>query len=80
LARGDSTSEAGCPTYPLASRYEVELPRAFRWMLRGLGTRQVRSNDLLSLVLFDGSYARGLMDLGEADAESQAEAIAALVR
>lgn len=63
----------------LANRYEVELPRAFRWMVRGLGTRQVRSNDLLSLVLFDGDYARGLMDLGEADAEAQAGAIAGLV-
>jgi len=64
----------------LASRYEIELPRAFRWMVRGLGTKQVRSNDLLSLVLFDGAYASGLMDLGEADAEAEAEAIAALLR
>jgi NTE family protein len=63
----------------LANRYEVDLPRAFRWMVRGLGTQQVRSNDLLSLILFDGAYARGLMDLGEADAAAQGEAISALV-
>jgi NTE family protein len=64
----------------LANRYEVELPRAFRWLVRGLGTKELRSNDLLSLVLFEGQYLRGLMDLGEADAERQAEAIAELVR
>lgn len=63
----------------LANRHEVELPRAFRWLVRGLGTREIRSNDLLSLVLFDGGYLRGLMDLGESDAEKKADEIAALV-
>ena len=63
----------------LANEHEVELPRAFRWLLRGLGTRELRSNDLLSLVLFDGAYLRALMDLGEADAEAQADEIAALI-
>ena len=52
----------------LANEYEPELPRAFRFLTRGLGTRETRSNDMLSLVMFQGDYVRRLMDLGEADA------------
>jgi NTE family protein len=52
----------------LANAYEPELPRAFRFLTRGLGTRETRSNDMLSLVMFQSDYVRRLMDLGEADA------------
>jgi NTE family protein len=52
----------------LANEYEAELPRAFRFMTRGLGTRETRSNDLLSLVMFQPDYLARLIALGEADA------------
>lgn len=52
----------------LANEYEPQLPRAFRFLTRGMGTRETRSNDMLSLVMFQGDYVRRLMDLGEADA------------
>ena len=52
----------------LANDYEPELPRAFRFLMRGLGTRETRSNDMLSLVMFQSDYVRRLMELGEADA------------
>jgi NTE family protein len=52
----------------LANEYEPELPRAFRFLTRGLGTRETRSNDMLSLVMFQSDYVRRLVDLGEADA------------
>ena len=55
----------------LANEYEPELPRAFRFMTRGLGTRETRSNDLLSLVMFQGDYVRRLIDMGEADARAR---------
>jgi NTE family protein len=55
----------------LANDYEPELPRAFRFMTRGLGTRETRSNDMLSLVMFQGDYVRRLVDLGEADASAR---------
>jgi NTE family protein len=32
----------------LANEYEAELPRAFRFLTRGLGTKETRSNDMLS--------------------------------
>ena len=55
----------------LANAYEAELPKAFRFFTRGLGTRETRSNDMLSLVMFQPDYVKRLMDLGEADAEKR---------
>jgi NTE family protein len=60
----------------LANEYEVELPRAFRFMTRGLGTRETRSNDLLSLLMFQPDYLARLIELGEKDAEARRTAIA----
>ena len=55
----------------LANAYEPELPRAFRFLTRGLGTRETRSNDMLSLVMFQPDYVRHLIELGEADAKAR---------
>ena len=46
---------------------------------RGLGTKEVRSNDLLSLVMFQPDYLSRLIELGEADAESRKDEIAAFL-
>jgi NTE family protein len=54
----------------LANAYEPELPRAFRFLTRGLGTRETRSNDMLSLVMFQADYVKHLIELGEADAKA----------
>lgn len=63
----------------LANRYEKKLPTAFRFLTRGLGTRQTSSPDFLSLVLFEPEYVRALMDLGESDAQARAVEIAAFL-
>ena len=55
----------------LANEYEPELPRPFRFLTRGLGTRETRSNDMLSLVMFQSDYVRRLIELGEADATAR---------
>jgi NTE family protein len=55
----------------LANAYEPELPRGFRFLTRGLGTRETRSNDMLSLVMFQGDYIKRLIEMGEADAEAR---------
>ncbi len=55
----------------LANAYEPELPRAFRFLTRGFGTRETRSNDLLSLVMFQTDYVKRLIELGEADAAAR---------
>jgi len=55
----------------LANTYEPELPRAFRFLTRGLGTRETRSNDMLSLVMFQTDYVKRLIELGETDAKAR---------
>jgi NTE family protein len=64
----------------LASEYEAELPGAFRFFTRGLGTKQTRSNDLLSMVMFQPNYLSRLIELGEADAEVRAREIEEFLR
>ena len=59
----------------LANAYEAALPRPMRFMTRGLGTRETRSNDLLSLMMFQTDYVRRLIELGEADAAARIEDI-----
>jgi NTE family protein len=55
----------------LANEYEARLPHAFRFMTRGLGTRETKSNDLLSLVMFQSDYLARLVELGDRDAEAR---------
>jgi NTE family protein len=59
----------------LANAYEADLPRPFRFLTRGLGTRETRSNDLLSLLMFQSDYVRRLIELGEADAAARIDDI-----
>ena len=61
----------------VANAYEAELPKGFRFLTRGLGTRETRSNDMLSLVMFQPDYVRHLVDLGESDAEKRRDDFAA---
>lgn len=63
----------------LANEYEARLPGAFRFMTRGLGTRETRSNDLLSLLMFQPDYLTRLIELGEADAEVRRDEIEGLL-
>ena len=48
----------------LANAYEADLPRAFRFLTRGMGTRETRSNDMLSLVMFQKDYVARLLENG----------------
>lgn len=63
----------------LAREYEPRLPGAFRFLTRGLGTRQTRSPDFLSLLMFQPEYLARLMEIGEADAEARLDEIGALL-
>jgi NTE family protein len=60
----------------LANDFEAALPRPFRFLVRGLGSRETRSNDLLSLLMFQPDYIARLIELGEADARARAADIA----
>lgn len=59
----------------LVAEYEPKLPAAFKFMTRGLGTRETRSPDMLSMLMFQKDYLTRLMEIGEADAEAQAATI-----
>jgi NTE family protein len=64
----------------LASDFEVRLPPTFRFLVRGLGTRQTKSPDVLSFLLFEPGYIRVLLEIGERDGEARMGEIEELVR
>ena len=55
----------------LANIYEPQLPRAFRYLSRNLGTRETGSPDALSLIMFQPNYLQHLIEIGERDAEAR---------
>jgi len=63
----------------MANEFEAELPRALRFLTRGTGTQETRSNDFLSLIMFQADYTSRLIDLGVSDAEANMDSIAAFL-
>jgi NTE family protein len=63
----------------LAAACEPRLPFAFKFMTRGLGTKETKSGDILSMLMFQQDYLSRLIEIGEADAEARAEEIAAFL-
>jgi len=59
----------------MARAYEPKLPPALRFLTRGWGTRHAASPDILSLMMFQSDYVRALIELGEQDADAEAERI-----
>ena len=64
----------------LANDFEAALPRGFRFLVRGLGSRETRANDMLSLLMFQPDYIGRLIELGEADARARSGEIAAFLK
>ena len=63
----------------IAGKYERDLPRLFRFLMRGLGTHETENFDWLSMVMFVPSYIRNLMEIGAADANARKEEMTALL-
>jgi NTE family protein len=59
----------------LAAEYEPALPRPFRFLTRSLGTRETSNADFMSLFMFVPEYLQRLIEIGEADADANIEAI-----
>jgi NTE family protein len=57
----------------LAARFEPQLPRAFRFMERGLGTKEQRSPDVLSMLMFQPDFLGHVIDMGYRDAGLRAK-------
>jgi NTE family protein len=63
----------------LAGDFEARLPRPLRHMLGGTGTNQTRTPDLLSLLMFQPDYIKLLIEIGEADFETRADDVDAML-
>lgn len=63
----------------LAADYEIDLPWAFRFMTRGLGTQETRSPDVLAMLMFNPPYLQAVMEMGERDAEARADELVRFV-
>lgn len=63
----------------LSAEYEPRLPPAFKFMTRGLGTKETKSPDILSMLMFQKDYLTRLIEIGEADAEARADEIDAFL-
>jgi len=64
----------------LANQFEADMPRPFRFMTRGLGTRETRSNDMLSMLMFQKDYVEALMELGKRDTAAREDELRVLLR
>ncbi|MET0262227.1 MAG: patatin-like phospholipase family protein [Rariglobus sp.] len=60
----------------IANEFESELPKTFRFVTRGLGTRETRRADMLATLMFQPGYIRRLIELGEADGLSRRDEVA----
>ena len=63
----------------LSLQFEPELPRMFRHLTRGLGSRETTSPDLLSLLMFQPDYIQRLLEIGAADAVAASARLAPLL-
>lgn len=59
----------------IAAELELKLPTSFRYFARGFGTKETKSPDSLSMLMFFPEYIEELIAMGEADAAVQGEEI-----
>ncbi len=55
----------------LATHYQKQIPTFVRFLLRGLGSEEGDSNDILSYLLFVPEFLQKLVDLGYSDARAE---------
>ena len=68
-----------CDLGRIAAEYEPRLPRPFRLLTRGLGTRETAAPDVLSMLMFQDDFVKRLIAMGEEDGERRAEEIDAFM-
>jgi NTE family protein len=55
----------------LASDYECYLPRKMKLLVRAMGVKETDSPDFISMLMFEPTFTRRIIDLGEADVEAR---------
>lgn len=63
----------------LAADYEHLLPRKIKLLVRALGAQETESPDFISLLLFEPTYTRRIIDIGEMDVEARLPEIRAFL-
>lgn len=63
----------------IANEFEADLPRPFRFVTRGLGTRETRRADMLATLMFQPGYIRRMIAIGEEDADRRHDELAAFL-
>jgi NTE family protein len=63
----------------IANEFEAELPKTFRFVTRGLGTREARRADMLATLMFQPGYIRRMIAIGEEDGEKRRAEVAAFL-
>jgi NTE family protein len=63
----------------LSSDYERFLPRKLKLLVRAMGVKETESPDFISLLLFEPTFTRRIIDLGEADVASRLAEIRAFL-
>ncbi|MBM3987366.1 MAG: patatin [Planctomycetes bacterium] len=63
----------------LAAAHESRLPQPYRFLMRGTGTKETRTPESLSMVLFERPYTSELVAMGEEDTEKRMGEIAAFL-
>lgn len=63
----------------LASEFENELPRALRYVIRGLGSRETNRSDVIATLLFQPRFIRKMIEIGERDGARRAAEVGAFL-
>lgn len=63
----------------IAQHHKHEFPGSVRFLLRGVGGLHKSGSQLLSYLLFEGGYCRDLIELGQRDAQAQADKLLAFI-
>ena len=63
----------------LSANYEHLLPRKLKLLARALGSKETESPDFISLLLFEPSYTRRIIEVGEMDVEARLPEIRAFL-
>ena len=59
----------------IAQHHKDEFPGSVRFLLRGVGGLHKSGSQLLSYLLFEGGFCKDLIELGERDAQAQADKV-----
>lgn len=63
----------------LAGDYERYLPRQMKLLVRALGVKETESPDFMSMLMFEPSFTRRIIDLGESDVHARLAEIRAFL-